>query len=298
MFNKIIAGSLLVVAVLASVSAYKLYSDYRERAVERLAKMQQKTEEVNLTTIEGWTLNDIAMEVDRLGLVSAKTFLQTAAKFDYSSYGFIDKPPRTTLEGYLFPDTYRIAKNSTAEVIIGKMLSNFTSRVRSAGASVEQETYVIPGYEQLSPKGGDNKPGMSFYDIIVLASIIEKESGGKGLGSGANLSLEDERGLVAGVFYNRMSSGMGLESDATINYATGKNLPAATATDLKVESPYNTYKYSGLPPGPICNPSLGSIKAALRPTKTDYYYFLHKQPSGAVEFSRTFDEHIRKKLAK
>ena len=123
---------------------------------------------------------------------------------------------------------------------------------------------------------------------------MEKESGGKGSPS-QNISLDQERKMIASVFYNRLMIGKALESDATVNYATGKSSPGASSEDLQVNSPYNTYKYPGLPPGPICNPSLGSIQAVLAPIKTDYYYFLHHQPSGEVDFSKTFEEHRAKK---
>jgi UPF0755 protein len=89
---------------------------------------------------------------------------------------------------------------------------------------------------------------------------------------------------------------MALQSDATVNYATGKNLPSPTLADLEVNSPYNTYKHRGLPPGPISNPSLSSLMAAIYPAETDYLYFLHKQPSGEPVYSKTFEEHVANKL--
>lgn len=297
MFQKIIAGSLLALMVLVGLSANKLYLEYRNRQIERVARMQKQTEEVTLQTIEGWTVLDIAQAVEQKGLGSAKDFIKTLQKFDFASYPSVTKLANNNLEGYLFPDTYRIAKNSSLDTVIGKMLENFSVRVGSLGITPDKQNFVIPGYENLQFSGGDGQAGISLYDIITLASIIEKESGGKGAVDNPELSLAEERGLVAGVFYNRLARGMALESDATVNYATGKSAAAASAKDLAVNSPYNTYKYNGLPPGPIANPSLGSIKAALQPTKTDYYFFLHKQPSGKVVFSRTFDQHVRQKLS-
>ncbi len=295
MYKKVIAIVVLIIFLLGGAAVFKVYRNYQIRAAERRAAMQQKAEEIQVTTIEGWTLDDIALAIEKSGLATAAEFTAAAESFDYQSYGLIVKPAKTDLEGYLFPDTYRFAKNSSLETILDKMLSNFTTRVGTIGVTAAKNNYIIPGYSDLEVSGGDGKPGMSLYDIIVLASIIEKESGGQGSGSG-ELSLQDERGLVAGVFYNRLSIGQALESDATVNYVTGKSSPAASAQDITVNSLYNTYRYAGLPPGPICNPSLGSIKAALQPTKSDYYYFLHKQPSGVVEFSKTFEEHVRKKL--
>lgn len=297
MYKRVIAAVILIVVLLGGAGVWRVYQSYQARVAARKAAMQQKAEEVTVTLIEGWTIDDIAEAIGKSGLASSTDFLRTAEKFDYQSYPLINKPNKTDLEGYLFPDTYRFAKDSSLETVLDKILNNFTNRLASIGVTAAKENYVIPGYENISVSGGDNKPGMSLYDIITLASIIEKESGGKGSTTG-NLSLQEERGLVAGVFYNRLAIGKALESDATVNYVTGKNTPAASGSDLQVNSPYNTYKYAGLPPGPICNPSLGSIKAALQPTKSDYFYFLHAQPSGKVDFSKTFEEHVRKKTGR
>jgi UPF0755 protein len=214
-------------------------------------------------------------------MFSQKEFSDALNNFDESGFPLLARPANKTLEGYLFPDTYRFAKAATPDEVITKMLANFSSRLSSLGISADD---------------AKNKKfnGLSLYEIITLASIIEQESGGKGATTG-ELSLQDERNLVASVFYNRLAIGQALESDATVNYVTGKDSPGVSAEDLQVNSAYNTYKYPGLPPGPISNPSLGSIKAALNPAKSDYYYFLHKQPSGQVDFSKTFEEHKSKK---
>ncbi len=295
MFNKILLTSVIIFLAIGAISGWRVYQGYKQRQAERIARLQQKAEEVTLTTIEGWTIDDVATAIAEKGLASKQDFLKSIESFDYQSYTLINKPAKTSLEGYLFPDTYRIAKDSSIETIIDKMLANFTARVKTIGVTATKDNYVIPGYEEIEISGGDKKPGISLYDIITLASIIEKESGGKGTTANSNLSLEQERALVASVFYNRLAIGKALESDATVNYVTGKNTPGASIEDLGVNSPYNTYKYPGLPPGPICNPSLGSIKAALQPAQSDYFYFLHKQPSGQVEFSKTFEEHVSKK---
>lgn len=294
MYKRVIAAVFLIVLVLGGAGIWKVYRVYQARQAARKAAQQQKVEEVTVTTIEGWTSADIGKELEKSGLVSAADFAKAEENFDYQSYPLISKPSKTDLEGYLFPDTYRFAKDSSVDTIIDKMLNDFTDRMASIGVTAAKDNFVIPGYENINVPGGDGQPGMSLYDILTLASIIEKESGGKGSVEG-NLSLQEERGLVAGVFYNRLAKGQALESDATINYITGKSTPSASGADLNINSPYNTYKYAGLPPGPICNPSLGSIKAALQPTKSDYYYFLHQQPSGKVDFSKTFQEHTSKK---
>ncbi len=294
MYKRVIAVVALIILILVGAGVWRVYRIYENREAARKAALQQRAEEVSVTMIEGWTVDEVAEAMEKAGLISQKDFLRAAEKFDYQSYPLINKPAKTDLEGYLFPDTYRFAKDSSAETILDKILNNFTNRLNTLGVTAAKDSFIIPGYENITVPGGDGKPGMSLYDIITLASIIEKESGGKGSTTG-NLSLQEERGLVAGVFYNRLAIGQALESDATINYITGKNNPAPSAQDLSANSPYNTYKYPGLPPGPICNPSLGSIRAALQPTKSDYYYFLHKQPSGKVDFSKTFEEHVREK---
>jgi UPF0755 protein len=263
---------------------WRQYRQYQQRKQERVQRLQQQAEEVQVTTIEGWTVADIAKELEKKGLTSAKRFGEVQESFDLTDYPLIkqNKPAKADLEGFLFPDTYRFNKTSTPEMLVEKMLIDFTQRVEGIGVTAGKSKYTIAGYEQYP---------LSFYEVLTLASIIEKESGG----STGSLSLDEERAIVAGVFYNRLAIGKALESDATVNYITGKNTPGVSNADTEINSPYNTYKYPGLPPGPICSPSLSSIKAALNPRKTDYYYFFHKQPSGEVVFSKTFEEHRRKR---
>lgn len=278
MIKKSISILFLLVFIGGSIGIWSAYKAYNNRKIERQARLVQQVEETKATVIEGWDVDQIAEYYEKQDLFSQKDFIKATQEFDSSAYPLITRPNSKSLEGYLFPDTYRFTKNSTPEEVITKMLENFSARVATLG--IEDPT--------------EKHNGLSLYEIIILASIIEKESGGEGATTG-ELSLQEERNLVASVFYNRMAIGQGLESDATVNYVTGKSTPGVSLKDLEVDSPYNTYKYAGLPPGPICNPSLGSIKAALQPAKSDYFYFLHKQPSGQVDFSRTFQEHVSKK---
>ena len=133
-------------------------------------------------------------------------------------------------------------------------------------------------------------------DLIILASIVEKEVGR----NKENLTLDDleamqtEREIVVGVFHNRLKIGMALESDATVNFVTGKADRQPLISDTQVESPYNTYKNQGLPPGPISNPGIGSIRAAIYPVKTEYLFFLNKIDGEAI-FSKTYAEHLANK---
>lgn len=262
---------------------WRQYRAYQERKQERLERLAQQAEEVQVTTIEGWRVSDIAKLLADKQLFSADDFTKTQSKFDLADYPLIknNKPKAASLEGFLFPDTYRLSKQSTPDMVIKKMLDNFIVKMKKAGITADKDNVTITGYEQYP---------MNFYKVLILASIIEKETGGKG-----PMSLDEERALVAGVFYNRLIKGQALESDATVNYATGKSSPGVSAEDQAINSPYNTYKYPGLPPGPICNPSLSSVMAALHPAKTDYYYFFHKQPSGEAVFSKTFEEHKRQR---
>ncbi len=281
---------ILIFLVLIVFGFWSLIKDYRAEQARKVSKMQEKVAEVQVTIIEGWNTNDVAKKLEEAGMFSSDQFLKAVKDFDSSAYVLVDKPNGMGLEGYLFPDTYRFAKDSTPQEVIDKMVENFQRRMNSIGLVEDKSSYTIPGYESLKPEGGDNKNGMSLYDVLILASIIEAESG-----DSSNMSLAEERALVAGVFYNRLTIGQALESDATVNYVTGKNDPGVSGADTQINSLYNTYRYAGLPPGPIGNPSLGSIQAALRPTKSDYYYFLHKQPSGEAVFSKTFAEHVKQK---
>lgn len=125
------------------------------------------------------------------------------------------------------------------------------------------------------------KQGRTVYQVLTLASIVEKEMFGY-----------ESRRQVAGVFYNRLKIGMPLQSDATVNYITGKGMTRPTIADTKIDNRYNTYKYYGLPPGPICNPSIESIKAVIYPASNNYLYFL-TTPDNQIIFSKTMDEHLK-----
>lgn len=283
--NWILRGFIIgfVLLILAAGVAGVLGFRYYERARnERIAQLQKKAQETQVTLIEGWNINEMAGALEKAGLGPAASFVSASKTNIPVDNPYIKIPAKQGLEGYLFPDTYRFAKSATPDTVIKKLLDNFTARVDTLGIN-PADSYTIPGYETLTLGG---KKGMTFHQVMTLASILEKESGN---------STENERKLIAGVFYNRLTAGQPLESDATVNYVSGKDNPTPTNADLQINSPYNTYRYPGLPPGPICNPSLASIEAAFHPEKSDYYYFLHKQPSGEVVFSKTYAEHLKNK---
>lgn len=220
--------------------------------VEVLTQGKVKSQGVRVTVIEGWTAKDIAAALEEKGVVAATPFLAAAQ----------------SKEGFLFPDTYIFRENSSAEVVLQKMLDNFKTKVPEID-----------------------------YDTLTLASIIEREVGrnvkkGTSISNEEKARIQEERRIVAGIFLKRLELGMPLESDATISYITGRKGAAATFEELKIDSPYNTYKYRGLPPTPISNPSLDSIRAAIHPLDTDYFFFL-TDASGQAYFARTLSEHIR-----
>lgn len=239
-------------------------------------KAQADTNIVRLK--EGWTNEDIAKYLDENNIVSAKEFNAALKKTSTSFLYFGEKPKVKSLEGYLFPDTYFFAKNTSAEKIIQRLVDTLDLKLT---AQIVSEI-----------KAQDK----TIYDILTLASIVEKEVGrNKNVLSREDVSnLQVEREIVAGIFYNRLAIGMALQSDATVTYITKKRNPQASIADTQIDSPYNTYKYKGLPPGPISNPSLSSILAVVRFRDTDYLYFLTKEDGTAV-FAKTFEEHSRNK---
>ncbi|MBI5399683.1 endolytic transglycosylase MltG [Candidatus Saganbacteria bacterium] len=169
--------------------------------------------------------------------------------------------PSESLEGYLYPDTYWFFINASPEALAEIMVSRFEAVILSYWQQVNKETTY------------------SLHEILTLASIIEKEA-----------KQPKERPLIASVFYNRLRMGMPLAADPTIKYALKRPSKKVYYNQLEIDSLYNTYKRKGLPPGPICNPGIESFKAAVHPTKTDYFFFVAKKDGDHV-FSRTWAEH-------
>lgn len=230
----------------------------------------------SITILEGWTNAQIAKDLEERGILeSASDFNNVLMNNEYE-FRFNDIAKPFKYEGFLYPDTYKINRNGTAQDLIQKMLANLDGKITDAMLEDIQSS------------------GKNLTDVIILASIIEKEVGrNKASLTDADLELmQEERRLVASVFYNRLAIGMGLESDATVNYITGKGMRSVTLADTKIDSPYNTYRYKGLPPGPISNPSLDSILAAIYPTDSGYLYFLNS-PEGQAYFGKTLQEHAQ-----
>ena len=169
------------------------------------------------------------------------------------------------LEGYLFPDTYRFFKHTPVEQVVIKMLQNFDAKFSN---DLRQETL---------------HQNHTTFEIITIASLIEKE-----------VASDSDRALVSGILWKRMKLNIPLQVDATVLYARPKRIGKVTLADTKINSPYNTYRYTGLPPAPIANPGLSAIRAALYPKKSPYLYYL-STPDGKTIFSKTREEHNRAK---
>lgn len=211
---------------------------------------------------EGFEQKQIAQRLEEEGICSAADFM--AAAFDEYDYSFTKILPdrESKLEGYLYPDTYMLLPNTPAHEVIETMLSEFDKQVNDEMRARAKELE------------------MPLDDIITLASIIERET-----------DSDAERAKVAGVFYNRINQGMKLQSCATVQYILGERKPVLSVADTQIQSPYNTYLNAGLPVGPIANPGIECIKAALYPEDTEYLYFV-AGPDGQHIFSKTYEEHL------
>lgn len=221
---------------LLQTGVYRIEKDMNAYAIARLIH-SGKVEEYTMTVPEGWRATQIDELLVKKGVIKKGDFTLIAAK----------------KEGYLFPDTYRFAKDATAQDVLDLMLANFKKKT-------------------LSLKVTDQ--------IVIMASIIEREA----------LS-DNDRAKISSVYWNRLKIGMKFDADPTIQYGKGNWNPITRSDYKNFQSPYNTYLYNGLPPSAISNPGLKSIEAALNPAKTDYLFFFHKKNGEAV-FSKTYDEHL------
>jgi len=221
---------------------------------------------VSVTIPEGFVLAQIAKRLeDQAGIPQAE-FLALAR---HGAAQFQDKHPyladayNGSLEGYLFPKTYRIRAGSNARDVIESMLAQFDRETSGIDRSYAESR------------------GLNFNQLVVLASMIERES-----------KLAKERPLVSSVIYNRLARNMRLEIDATIEYVLPGNRFRLSNRDLRIVSPYNTYRVTGLPPGPISNPGLAALKAAASPADTDYLYYVLTGKDGSHTFAKTKAEFL------
>lgn len=227
-----------------------------------------KVTTVNFTIPEGYTIYQTASAIAAKGLGDYDTLVSLIEAGDYE-YDFLKDAQnnKNKLEGYLFPNTYTVDKGMNEEQIIKVMLDQF-----------EKQPYKVYA---------ESGSSYSLNDIITVASIIEREC-----------KVDEERPLVASVIYNRLAKGMPLQMCSTVQYVLGKQKEVLTYADTRIESPYNTYTNTGLPPGPICSPGLAAIKAALNPADTDYLYFvLSEKLDGTSNFSSDYAQFEKDKAA-
>lgn len=236
-------------------------------------------QEVEVRFVEGWRVEEMADHLSQTtpADISAVTFLaltQRQTPFDLSDYDFLGSlPDGASLEGFLFPDTYRLPLDADAAHLVDLMLQNFGRRV----TPTMRQSYGVRG--------------LTLYQAVTLASIVEREA-----------ALPVERPLIASVFYNRLAQNMKLEADPTIQYAVGYQQESnswwkspLSVADLDLQSPYNTYVVDGLPPSPIANPGLDALQAVAQPAETDYLFFVvdcTATVAGKHVFSSTFEEHL------
>lgn len=222
-----------------------------------------------VTFIEGWTAKQMASELTSHGF-DGGAFLNLAnnpsGEIIAQFAALTDKPADAALEGYLFPDTYYFSKDATPEGILKKILSNTDAKMNPDIAD--------------AAKAQDK----SLSRILIIASIIEKE-----------VKSDADRAIVSGIFWNRLKIGQALQSDATLTYIFGDKNAKHSGEQLKIDSPYNSYLYKGLPPGPVSNPGLSAIRAAIYPQNTDFNYFLSDPKTGQTIFAKTYAEHVANK---
>ncbi len=216
---------------------------------------------------EGQRIEETAAAVEAATSVSAQDFIDLAySASDYvEDYPFLEGVYNNSMEGFLFPKTYDVPEDATADDIITMMLDQFEIELNQAGVSLE---------------GTDT---MSLFEIVTVASMIEGET-----------SVSSEMPIVASVIYNRLAISMRLQIDATVVYAMGDSYTGGVVTydDLEIDSPYNTYLYYGLPPGPISSPGIETILAAIQPEDTDYLYYVALAGDGTHEFFTNYDEFL------
>ncbi len=256
---------------------HKLRQNMTIEEIARVLTSGKPVGERDIKIIEGWSNREIADYLEKEQILKKDIFLEIVKnyKLQITNYKFLeDKPESATLEGYLFPDTYRIyseipnellndkdPKTALAEHIIKKMLDNFDRKL-----TPELRNEIARQKKKI-------------FEIVTMASIIENEVRGS-----------EDRAMVSDIFWRRLKAGMPLQADSTVNYVTGKSAVRASLDDIDVDSPYNTYKYPGLPAGPIGNPGLDAIRAAIYPKPNNYWYFLTTE-DGKVIYSRNFEEH-------
>ncbi len=235
--------------------------------------------EYTVRLLEGWNINDMANYFSSENIFKTEEFVKATKLENHESdlviyFSFLeDKPEEADLQGYLYPDTYRIFTDASANDVVLRMLENFDKKL-----SKEMREEI-------------DRQGRSVYEILTMASLIEKEAP-INYKSGDNYHAK----MISGIFWQRINSNQALQSCATLAYILGENKERYTSADTQIQSPYNTYLHPGLPPGPITNPGILAIDAAIYPLYNDYNFFLTPTGTRDIIYSRTHDEHVANKF--
>jgi UPF0755 protein len=275
-----VADTLHHTGLIDSVTVFDLYARYKHLDTNIQAGAYELSRNLNMIQIltalqtaipeeifvripEGYTIKKTAAMLDAGGVIKGSDYTALAVQGKFN-YDFLkDLPPGASLEGFLFPDTYLVPRSGTAKDLITLQLDNFKRQwtdTRQAQATTRK----------LNP-----------LQVVTIASLIEREA-----------RFQEDRPLVASVIYNRLAAGWLLQIDATVLYAKGVWQSSVSLDDRKINSPYNTYLHTGLPPGPIANPGIKAIDAALQPADTGYFFYL-SDPQGHNHYAKTNEEFAR-----
>lgn len=227
--------------------------------------------EVSVTLPEGYTVAQMGKIItSKFNITEAEWAFYTGMDTPLEAHPFIvaaQKPENVDLEGYLFPDTYRFFADASVEQIVTELLDTMQERVQMLNFTLPMNDEVV-----------------TLHDALTLASIVEKE-----------VRQPTTMANVADIFLKRLEIGMALQSDATVNYITGGDDPSVSYADLQIDSQYNTYKYPGLPPGPISNPGVNALAAVATPASNPYFYFLTTN-SGEIYYAETHEQHVANRV--
>ncbi len=253
--------------VVLKEGTYEIKSDVTlDELINGLQDDSNNIKFVKVTIPEGYSIEEIAELMDEKELCSKDEFIKSVKDYKLPDFIEVNEKRRYNLEGFLYPDTYMIEKGISADDIIEKMLKRFEEVINE----IEKENNISLDDKEI-------------YKIVTIASMIEKEA-----------KVDSDRSLISSVIYNRLEKSMKLQLDATVLYALGEHLDVVLNKHLETDSPYNTYKYSGLPVGPIASPGIECIKAAIFPDNTDYIYYI-LQKDGTHYFTNSYDDFLAKK---
>ena len=250
---------------------YELRQGMGASQVLNTLRQGPKIKEYVVTIPEGFTIEQITGRISTetgIDEVEFRRLTKTSAHSEnFESYSFLSENSTETLEGYLFPKTYTITEEHSAKDFIRIMLDQYQK---------ETAGFELPPFAR--------ERNLNFHHLLTVASLIENEA-----------KIAEERPLISAVIYNRLAKNMKLQSCATVQYALAERKAKLSTEDLKVESPYNTYLHSGLPPGPICNPGIVSIQAALNPAPVNYLYYVLTGSGGRHAFTDSYQEFLEEK---